>query len=163
MSKCLGCYEPLYETVDDEENYHATCSRRLFGTSKPPYVDFGRDDIQALAEKQISRHLGITGVQPKITLHLIKDPVHDFHRLTLVGLWGGFILKPPTVRFPDMPVIEDLTMHLARIAKIPTAQHTLMRLHSGELAYLTKRSTAICNQRDGKKFRLRICASLRKR
>ncbi len=38
-----------------------------------------------------------------------------------------------------MPEVEDLTMHLAKIARIKTVPHTLIRLQSGDLAYLTKR------------------------
>ena len=38
-----------------------------------------------------------------------------------------------------MPQNEDVTMHLANLVKIKTAQHCLIRLHSGELAYITKR------------------------
>jgi serine/threonine-protein kinase HipA len=35
--------------------------------------------------------------------------------------------------------VEDVTMHLAQIAKIKTAPHSLIRLQSGNLGYLTKR------------------------
>jgi serine/threonine-protein kinase HipA len=35
--------------------------------------------------------------------------------------------------------VEDLTMHLASAAKIKSAQHCLIRLKSGNLAYITKR------------------------
>src|ERR1035437_4406133 len=38
-----------------------------------------------------------------------------------------------------MPEIEDLTMHLAVLLKIKTAEHAMVRLKSGEMAYLTKR------------------------
>jgi serine/threonine-protein kinase HipA len=56
-----------------------------------------------------------------------------------VGLWGNFILKPPMEEYFQMPEIEDLTMHLSEMLKIRTAEHTLIRLNSGELAYLSKR------------------------
>jgi len=35
--------------------------------------------------------------------------------------------------------VEDVTMHLAQLAKIKTAPHSLIRLQSGNLAYITKR------------------------
>jgi serine/threonine-protein kinase HipA len=60
-------------------------------------------------------------------------------RFTLVGLWGGYILKPPTSRYPQLPEVEDLTMRLAEVAKIKTAPHSLIRLRNGRLAYITKR------------------------
>jgi serine/threonine-protein kinase HipA len=56
-----------------------------------------------------------------------------------VGLWGGYILKPPTALYPQLPEVEDLSMHLAQIARIKTAPHSLIRLKSGNLAYVTKR------------------------
>jgi serine/threonine-protein kinase HipA len=60
-------------------------------------------------------------------------------RLTIVGLWGRYILKPKSKEFPWMPEVEDLTMHLAEIAKIVVVPHTLIRFRDGELAYLTRR------------------------
>jgi serine/threonine-protein kinase HipA len=60
-------------------------------------------------------------------------------RLTLVGLWGSFILKPPAGPWPGMPEIEDCTMHLAELFRIPAVPHSLIRLASGELAYITRR------------------------
>jgi serine/threonine-protein kinase HipA len=57
----------------------------------------------------------------------------------IVGLWGNFILKPPSLRFPDMPVVEDATMHMASAAGIKTALHGLVKLKSGEFAYVTRR------------------------
>jgi serine/threonine-protein kinase HipA len=38
-----------------------------------------------------------------------------------------------------MPEVEDLTMHLARLFKIETAAHALIRTSTGDLAYITKR------------------------
>jgi serine/threonine-protein kinase HipA len=54
-------------------------------------------------------------------------------------LHGEYILKPPSTQFKQLPENEDLTMHLAELMKIKTAKHGLIRLKSGELAYITKR------------------------
>lgn len=92
------------------------------------------------------RSVAVTGVQPKLSLTIEKvpgDPKHS--RFTIVGLWGGYILKPPTDIFPHLPENEDLTMHLSDLFGIPTALHSLIRLQSGELAYLTKRFDRIKN------------------
>jgi serine/threonine-protein kinase HipA len=48
-------------------------------------------------------------------------------------------MKPPTEQFEALPENENLTMKLADLCGIKTAVHTLIRLQSGELAYLTKR------------------------
>jgi hypothetical protein len=37
-------------------------------------------------------------------------------RFTIVGLWGAYILKPPSSQFPELPELEDLTLHLAELA-----------------------------------------------
>lgn len=138
MTTCLGCYQPL-KKAPSSGDYHHSCSKKLFGTERPPTVDFGSEDIEELAKKSISHHLGVTGAQPKISLHIEKQKDDPNHRLKLVNLWGYFILKPPTQRFPDMSVIEDTTMHMAEAAGLKTAKHGLIQLKSGELAYITRR------------------------
>jgi len=52
---------------------------------------------------------------------------------------GGYILKPPSPHYLLLPEVEDLTMHLASIARIKVVPHSLIRLSSGNLAYITKR------------------------
>ena len=51
---------------------------------------------------------------------------------------GRYILKPQTEQFECLPEIEDLSMHLTEIAKIPTVPHSLIRFADGELNYITK-------------------------
>lgn len=140
MNKCLGCYQPLKDPPPHDNNhYHKSCSKKLFDTEKPPAIEFGASDLEELAKKSISQHLGITGVQPKISLHIEKKENDPNHRLMIVDLWGNFILKPPTNQFPDMSVVEDVTMHMAELVGLETARHGLIQLKSGELAYVTKR------------------------
>ncbi|MDQ3395386.1 MAG: HipA domain-containing protein [Bacteroidota bacterium] len=68
-------------------------------------------------------------------------------------------MKPPTQHYHHLPEIEDLTMHLATIAGIRSVPHTLFRLKSGELSYLTKRI-----DRKGKhKFHMEDICQLTKR
>jgi serine/threonine-protein kinase HipA len=97
-------------------------------------------DLEPLAIRIIQSQLAVTGVQAKISLHITGNKREEKQkRFTIVGLWGGYILKPPTVRYPQLPEVEDLTMHLATVAKIKTSPHSLIRLQSGNLAYVTKR------------------------
>ena len=80
------------------------------------------------------------GVQPKLSLHLSPDKTRkELKRFTLVGMWGTYILKPPTPYYPHLPEVEDLTMQLATIAGISVVPNSLIRLQSGNLAYITKR------------------------
>jgi len=135
-NKCLYCYQLL----EDGENYHPECSKEIFGTSKPPLLPYTNEQMGELAWQIIQSKITITGVQPKVTLDLENNDIKDTpKRFTIVGLWGHYILKPPTEHYPFLPEVEDLTMHLASIAKINVVPHSLIRLQSGELAYITKR------------------------
>jgi serine/threonine-protein kinase HipA len=134
-SKCLYCYKPLLE---NEQDFHAVCTKRMFGTNQAPKIDFNLKDLEKLAKEIVVRSIAITGVQPKLSLDLEKHR-NQISRLTIVGLYGNYILKPPSKEYRELPQNEDLTMHLANIVKIKVAQHCLFRLHSGELAYITKR------------------------
>ena len=135
MKNCLFCYLPL---EDNENDFHPSCSKKFFGKEIPPEIDFGLSEIGELAIKVLGKSVALTGVQSKLSLEIIKDKTRK-DKFTIVGLWGGFILKPPNERFPEMPEVEDLTMHLSELVEIKTAEHPLIRLKSGELAYISKR------------------------
>ncbi|MEH3115461.1 HipA domain-containing protein [Pedobacter terrae] len=132
MANCLFCYQSL-ETGE----YHAACSKTFFGTAEVPKLELDKEKLNQLAQLTVNERLAITGVQPKISLSLTGEKAN--RRLTLVGLWGDFILKPQSTDFKFMPEVEDLTMHLARLFKIETVQHALIKTSTNELAYITKR------------------------
>lgn len=134
MCKCLYCYRPLEK---EEKDFHPKCAKKFFGTEKVPSLDYTCEDLEELAIQVIKDQTSLTGVQPKLSLHLKEH--EGSQRLTIVGLWGSFICKPQTVLFDLMPETEDLTMHLAELAKIDVVPHTLMRMADGTLCYLTKR------------------------
>ncbi|MBF6611272.1 MAG: HipA domain-containing protein [Chryseobacterium sp.] len=134
MQKCLYCYQPLNNEVD----FHSSCAKKIFGTTVPPIIDFDLKQIEELAKQIIIKSVAVTGVQPKLSLDLEKHK-SQLSRLTIVGLNGDYLLKPPSKEYKELPQNEDVTMHLAELVKIKTAKHTLVRLRSGELAYLTKR------------------------
>lgn len=134
MSRCLYCYRPL---ENGEKDFHPRCARKFFGTEKVPSLDYTCNDLERLALQIIRDQTSLTGVQPKLSLHLNKH--EGSQRLTIVGLWGNFICKPQTIQFKSMPETEDLTMHLAELAKIDVVPHTLMRMADGTLCYLTRR------------------------
>jgi serine/threonine-protein kinase HipA len=121
-----------------ETDFHAKCSRKMFGSAIPPELPFTEEEMEPLAKTVIETRTGLTGVQPKLSLHLTTEK-NGPGRFTIVGLWGGFILKPTSPNYPQLPEVEDLTMHLAEIAKIKVVPHSLIRMKSGNLAYITKR------------------------
>ena len=134
MCRCLYCYRPLKQ---GEKDFHPNCARKFFGTEKVPMLDYTCKDLDQLALQIIKDRTSLTGVQPKLSLHLNEH--EGSQRLTIVGLWGDFICKPQTMQFKSMPETEDLTMHLAEMAKIDVVPHTLMRMADGTLCYLTRR------------------------
>jgi serine/threonine-protein kinase HipA len=123
---------------EHEQDFHAKCCKNFFGTNTPPQLALGKEELHEMARRLIIRSVAVTGVQPKLSLDLEKIDART-SRLTVVGLWGDYILKPSTEQFEALPENEDLTMKLASLCGIKTAAHTLIRLQSGELAYLTKR------------------------
>ena len=139
MIRCLFCYRPLVAAAAAAE-YHPACSRQLFGRAVPPVFPYSEAQLLALAEDSVRQHITVPGVQPKLSLGLVPATAGAPARLTIVGALGGdYILKPPTARYPSLPEVEDLTMHLATLARLPTVPHGLLRLQNGALAYVTRR------------------------
>jgi serine/threonine-protein kinase HipA len=139
IANCLYCYQPLTE---GEPDFHTVCSKKMFSTKQAPIIEFNLKELEELAKQIVIKSVAVTGVQPKLSLELERHPDNnrgELSRLTIVGLHGNFILKLPSTEYKELPQNEDVTMHLANLVKIKTAQHCLIRLHSGELAYITKR------------------------
>lgn len=140
--KCLFCYKQIgleeMKTPAGVAGYHTKCCKKFFGKSVPPILDFTEDQILELAEQVIKSQKTVTGVQPKLSLGLSNE-ANMPERFTIVGLWGDYILKPQTKLYPNLPENEDLSMHLAAISGIRTVEHSLIRLKSKHLAYITKR------------------------
>ncbi len=155
MSKCLYCYKEL---DPGEVGFHKSCCRKFFGTSTPPSLDYTRAQMDELAAQVIKSQTTLTGVQPKLSLNLDKHK--DSQKLTIVGLWGDYIFKPQTELFAMLPENEDLTMHLAEIAKIKVVPHTLIRMKDGSIGYLTKR---IDRKADGEKIAMEDMCQLTER
>ena len=155
MSKCLYCYKEL---EPGEVDFHKSCCRKFFGTHTAPSLDYTRAQMDELAAQVIRSQTTLTGVQPKLSLNLDKHK--DSQKLTIVGLWGDYIFKPQTERFAMLPENEDLTMHLAEIAKIKIVPHTLIRMKDGSIGYLTKR---IDRKADGEKIAMEDMCQLTER
>ena len=135
MNRCLYCYQELGE---GETDFHPQCGKKIFGSKTIPLLPYTKADIKQLAEQVIRSQTTLTGVQAKLSLDILSSP-NQPQRFTIVGLWGRYILKPQTEQFKYMPEVEDLTMHLAELAKVNVVPHSLIRFADGELAYITKR------------------------
>ena len=157
MNNCLYCYKPLKENQID---FHPACCKKIFNTKNVPVLDYSEDQMLELADQVIKSQIAVTGVQPKLSLEIVKNPDDQKERrFTIVGLWGGYILKPPTKQFPSLPELEDLTMNLATLSKIDTVPHSLIRLNNGKLAYITKR----IDRAEGKKIHMEDMCQLTER
>ncbi|MDR0767819.1 MAG: HipA domain-containing protein [Methanosarcinales archaeon] len=156
--KCLFCYRELDSDADENSGYHPVCSKKIFGSIVPPVLPYTRNQIDELALDVIRSQTAVTGVQPKLSLDILKEKeeketrsrndekIGSFspapkktQRFTIVGLWGRYILKPQSSRYPNLPELEDVTMHLAELSKIKVVPHSLIRFADGELCYITKR------------------------
>ncbi len=135
--QCLSCYLPL---DDSGKDFHAACSRKFFGTPEQPEIPYELNEMYTLAGQIVKSSISVTGVQAKISMDVETfQKAVKRNRLTIVGMWGQYVLKPPSEDYQSLPELEDVTLHLAELFKIRTVPHTLIRLKSGELAYITRR------------------------
>ena len=132
MNNCWFCYKDAGDAP-----YHPACAKKFFGTAEAPTLQLDDALIESLAKQTINQRIAVTGVQPKLSLTLQNEKGHS--RLTIVGLWGEFILKPQHQGYPLMPETEDLTMHLAELFKIPVCDHTLLQASNGSMVYIVRR------------------------
>ena len=135
--RCLYCYKE----IEKKQDFHEKCSMEFFGTALPPKIEYSLDQMDELAKNVVERSVAVPGVQPKLSMTIVKEvKENSATRLTVVGALGGnYILKPPTVRFPEMPENEHVTMRMAEVFGIKVVPSSLIRLVSGELSYITKR------------------------
>ncbi len=132
--KCLVCYKKL---ASEETDYHVKCLSKVLGLEKMPQLDIDEQKLSDYARKMIGANKAITGVQPKLSLWLEQSK--RSLRFTIVDDKSNFIIKPQSETYLSLPEDEDLCMHLAHELGIEVAVHSLIRLRSGKLAYITKR------------------------
>lgn len=138
MHKCLYCYKE----IEAGNNFHTRCARAFFGSKEVPLLPYSFQDMEQLAKEAVERSVTVPGVQPKLSLGYIREELNDKQsgRLTILdALDGSYILKPQNEGYLEMPENEHVTMRLAALFKLSVVPSTLIRLHSGELCYLTKR------------------------
>lgn len=136
-NRCLYCYEPLQDNTLD---FHEACNKRFFGQLKTPQLAYNLDDLQSLATQIIQSQMAVTGVQAKVSLSLFrKEEKNLTKKLTIVGLYGDYILKPPSEHYTQLPELESVTMHMAAVCGLQVVPHSLVKLQDETLCYITKR------------------------
>ena len=142
MNKCLYCYEPL----DSKIGFHEKCSKKFFGKKFPPIIEYSLEDIYKLGRKVIEKSITVPGVQTKLSVEIKKES-QNVNKLTIVGLWGSYILKPQSNDYNELPENEDLTMHLSELFNLNVVEHSLIRLKDNSFAYITKRIDRLENRK----------------
>ena len=136
--RCLCCNKEMKNPSEYESSvsWHVRCMKRFFGTSKLPEIDMSGKALERLANQTVNKGLTIPGVQKKMSLHL--ETVDKVARLTIVDHPTGYILKPQSEDFSNLPEAEFLSMKMAEIAGIKTVPNALLHFHKS-YAYVTKR------------------------
>lgn len=135
--RCLHCYEALHES---NTLLHQACNKRFYGQLKTPELHYNLEDLQSLATQVIQSQMAVTGVQAKVSLSLFrKEEKNLTKKLTIVGLYGNYILKPPSEFYEELPVLESVSMHMAAVCGLQVVPHSLLPLQDGNLCYITKR------------------------
>jgi len=136
-NNCLYCYQALTNEVD----FHQKCVLKFFGANQAPAMLHTNNEMYVLAKQVIERSVAVPGVQPKLSMSILKEKGLGVQgRLTVVGaLEGNYIFKPPSDTYPEMPENEHVTMRIAEAFGIRVVESSLIHLASGERSYITKR------------------------
>jgi serine/threonine-protein kinase HipA len=129
---CQVCLLP------SEEEVHPKCSMDLYGTPIPPEAAMDQAGIERMAIESTNQKLSMAGVQRKLSVGALREGNRT--RLTVVGALGGtHILKPSAPEYPGMVELEHWSMRRAAMMAIEVPPCGLIRLASGEMAYVVKR------------------------
>ena len=67
--KCLYCYR----TISKEGEFHASCSKKFFGSYTPPTIPYSFSEMAELAKNVVERSITVPGVQPKLSMSIIEE------------------------------------------------------------------------------------------
>ena len=118
--KCLCCgkeFSPKASLEELESGWHKKCVKAFFGCGRLPVLDVSEETLKKLAIESTNRGFTVPGVQKKLSLHLTSE---GLPRLTLVNYPTGYILKPQTEEFNNLPEAEYLVMQMAKTVGIKT-------------------------------------------
>lgn len=147
--KCLCCNKNINEESNEKEelffSWHKKCIHSFFGTDTFPEIDINEETLMSLATKNTKNGFTVPGVQKKLSLNLTeeKNP-----RLTLLNYPNGYILKPQTEEYSNLPEAEYVTMLMAKLTGIKTVPFALIKVADSNYAYITKRIDRVKNNDD---------------
>lgn len=131
MNRCPITYEPLPEAVAYSQKGLKLLNRNL--ASLAP-LEFSAEQQRQEAISRAGK-MSIQGMQLKLSAALrITEG-----RFEVVNRGGQYILKPPSLDFPELPENEDVTMRMAAATGIEVPVHGLLRAIDGSFTYFIKR------------------------
>jgi len=131
MNRCPISYEPLAAGADYSPEGLRWLDRRLRSLAR---LEFSAEQQRQEAIRRAGK-MSIQGLQLKLSAVLrIKEA-----RFEVVDRGGRFILKPPSLDYPELPENEDVTMRLAAAVGIEVPVHGLVRAIDGSLTYFIRR------------------------
>lgn len=131
MKRCPISYEPLIGDVDYSPQGLRMLDRRLTSLAR---LEFTAEQQRQEAINRAGK-MSVQGLQLKLSAVLrIQEG-----RFEVVDRSGRFILKPPSLDFPELPENEDVTMRMAAAVGIEVPVHGLLRSVDGSLTYFIKR------------------------
>lgn len=125
--------------IDPRDHFSmlAACGKNLSGAVTAEWEDVSRADLQHLVTQDqdalemsvwsepFQGAISISGVQPKLALS--TDDAGRFVGRTSLGD-AHIIAKLPTIQYPRMPQVEDLSMRLAKLAGVAICEFSLHAL-----------------------------------
>ena len=130
MKRCPITYEPVTDQ-DYSVNGLKLLNRKL--TSLKPLA-YTAEQQREEALQRVGK-MSLQGVQLKLSAVLSLNS----SQFQIVDHNGRFILKPPSIDFPELPANEDLTMRLASIVRIEVPLHGMIYALDRSLTYFVRR------------------------
>ena len=131
MNHCPISYEPLPAGADYSPAGLRLLDRRLAALAR---LEFTAEQQRQEAIRRAGK-MSVQGLQLKLSAVLrIKEG-----RFEVVDRGGRYILKPPSLDYPELPENEDVTMRPAAVVGIDVPVHGLARAIDGSLTYFIRR------------------------
>ncbi len=139
MKRCPISYEPLFGDIDYSLQGLRLLDRKLTTLAR---LELTAEQQRKEALRRVGK-MSVQGIQLKLSAVLrIKKA-----RFEVVDHGGRFILKPPSLDFPQLPENEDVTMRMAIIVGIEVPVHGLIRAIDDSLTYFIKRFDRVGRER----------------
>ena len=131
MNRCPITYEPLAGDATYSPQGLKLLHRNL--ASLAP-LEFTAEQQRQEAISRVGK-MSVQGMQLKLSAVLrITEG-----RFEMVNRGGRYILKPPSLDYPELPENEDVTVRMAAVVGIEVPVHGLLRSVDGSLTHFIKR------------------------